>query len=819
MTQWQREKCGVVLAIAMGVLCCLPATIQAETPVVKTVPWVATNPLIPHDTWSGKTITLKGTASVQGTNFEYTWDFGDGSPIVTGTVTDRYAIQAPHAYTGVPGTVVTARLSVRDNTTGESGSRAYYVVIQNKSLDVEVNVAIDEGLWYLHKSQRRFTTSGVNYGDWRVSLYGGYAAADSYAISALNINAFEVNGHLESGSADNPYTETVARGLKSVFNWLTAHSIGSQTNGLGTFNPDTNGNGSGVMVNQYYAYYQGGMLMDAIIASGTPTAVTTTGPAGIVGRTYRDVIQDMADEYCWAQFDGSPGGGWRYNANEFPDNSACQWGAIGLIPAQRVWNCTVPQIVKDWSKRWLEYSHHPDGFYGYTSTSAVWGPYATTPSGMVQCAMDGLGRGNERWDLAETFMRNKFCNDGGPGNAVRDYYYGLFSFVKAMLLHDSNDDGVAEPIQMLQSSTPGVGPIDWYVAEVVKGDPCDGVARTLVSDQSSGGYWWGHNYSSGQYPMETAMAIIMLHRTIFEAGAPVSVAQAIPNPGVVGQNITLDGSGSFHQDPGKTIDSWEWDLDNDGQYDDATGPIVVVSFPSLGSFVVGLRVTDDATPEAADDAMATVAITTPPVPPTADAGGPYALCPFAKPWFLDASGSNNPDEGVSEPGLPGDTIQEYAWDLDGDGQFDDAFGPAPDVTAFFDAKGPGGYLVQLRVTDKTATSFPSSGMVNLTDTDSAQVVVKSGCVCVNDLVARAKDGKVQLVWTYTGAPSYNVYRSTVSGGPYQFLANTTSTYSTYLDSAVINNTTYYYVVREVALNTNEICQSNEASATPTARVR
>jgi len=66
------------------------------------------------------------------------------------------------------------------------------------------------------------------------------------------------------------------------------------------------------------------------------------------------------------------------------------------------------------------------------------------------------------------------------------------------------------------------------------------------------------------------------------------------------------------------------------------------------------------------------------------------------------------------------------------------------------------------------------------------------------LAARPKDGKVQLVWTYTGADSYNVYRGTTSGGPYSLIANTTSTYSTYLDSDVINGTTYYYVVRDVA---------------------
>jgi hypothetical protein len=140
------------------------------------------------------------------------------------------------------------------------------------------------------------------------------------------------------------------------------------------------------------------------------------------------------------------------------------------------------------------------------------------------------------------------------------------------------------------------------------------------------------------------------------------------------------------------------------------------------------------------------------------------------------------------------------------------------------ALGVGDYLIQLRVTDTTATSFPNSQMGDLSDTGAAQVSVKAAddpaCACIDDLAARPKSGKVQLTWTHNpSAASYNVYRSTAMGGPYTLIANTTSTYSTYLDTGVTNGVTYYYVVREVALNTDELCQSNEASATPTARTR
>jgi PKD repeat protein len=300
----------------------------------------------------------------------------------------------------------------------------------------------------------------------------------------------------------------------------------------------------------------------------------------------------------------------------------------------------------------------------------------------------------------------------------------------------------------------------------------------------------------------------------------------VPNPGVVGSPIKLSGSASFHQDPSKSIDSWEWDFNNDGVFD-ASGPMVTVTFPALGTYPVKLRVTDDGSPEKSAETVVSVLITTPPVGPTASANGPYVFCPQTQPWFLDGTGSVNPDQGLGLPAAPGDTIQQYAWDLDGDRDFNDAFGSQPDVTAYFVGRGPGDYLISLRVTDTTSTSFPGLAPpfnTDLSDEDSAVVSVKAAddpqCGCVDDLAAISKLGKVQLNWTHTGAVSYNVYRGTISGGPYLGIANTTSTYSLYLDTNVVAGTTYYYVVRPAALNGNELCQSNEASVTvPTTRRR
>jgi hypothetical protein len=804
-----------------------PSGALAVPPVVKTPPAVASNALIPHDTWSGHQVRLKGTSDVSGAGIEYSWDPGDGSAAITGMVTDGYVIEATHTYTGAIGQVFAAKLTVTDTGTNESGSALYRVEIKPQELPFEVNNAIDEGLWYLHKTMVRETLDGLPSGHWRTG--GGFATSGNYAVAGANLLAFEVSGHLETGLASNPYTETVARGLRDLFARVATVAIpNSQTNFLGTFDPDGNTNGYGIKVNQGNELYQGGLVIDAIVSTGTPNAVTATGEVpsapdpGVKGRTYAEIVQDMVDYYAYCQYDGgSSGGGWRYSCQSAPDNSANQWGAIGIIPSEREFGAVVDPIVKDWSALYVTNTQHASGYCGYTSSSPIWGPYAVTPSCMVQLVLDGVGRGDARWDKAETFMRDNFGNTGNSDQAPKSYYYGLFSFTKAMLLHDSNNDGVSEPITLLESQTAGVPPLDWYAAEQSKGAPTDGVARTLVNAQQADGYWTQHGiHDSDQWKFETGWAVTMLQRTVFQR-PPIAVVSAVPNPGLVNQTITLRCSDSFHTDPARQIVKWEWDLDDDGMFDDATGPVTTTSFAALDDYPVHCRVTDGGDAQGqnvlSDDATVIVHISIPPFAPTADAGGPYVFCPNSQPWFLNGTGSNNPDDGLSEQGSPGDFIKSYEWDLDENTTID-ATGPQPDVTAAFLALGVGDYVVSLKVTDNTALSFPSSQLPDLTGTDTAQVRVRGAedaeCLtCAIDLSASGGAGGVNLTWTDAGAAGYNVYRSTTQGGPYMKIASTAMAH--YTDGDVQIGTTYYYVVWQTLANGDEICRSDQAFGIPT----
>ncbi|PAT33092.1 hypothetical protein CLI92_05275 [Vandammella animalimorsus] len=81
--------------------------------------------------------------------------------------------------------------------------------------------------------------------------------------------------------------------------------------------------------------------------------------------------------------------------------------------------------------------------------------------------------------------------------------------------------------------------------------------------------------------------------------------------------------------------------------------------------------------------------------------------------------------------------------------------------------------------------------------------------CIHDLKARGKPGNVQLTWGDTGAASYAVYRATALQGPFVKLGETQSRYATWLDRSVAANTPYYYSVRALDTNGNEICTSGE----------
>lgn len=116
-------------------------------------------------------------------------------------------------------------------------------------------------------------------------------------------------------------------------------------------------------------------------------------------------------------------------------------------------------------------------------------------------------------------------------------------------------------------------------------------------------------------------------------------------------------------------------------------------------------------------------------------------------------------------------------------------------------------------TTYTLTVTPSSGPA-VTQSLTVTVTVAGVPAAPTALEATPGNQQVTLSWTgSTGATSYSVMRSTTSGGPYPVIGTTTG--AVFEDDAVVNGTTYYYVV--AAINASgQSANSNQASATPLA---
>ncbi|MBN1317638.1 MAG: VWA domain-containing protein, partial [Anaerolineales bacterium] len=462
----------------------------------------------PHDTWGGLEVTLKGVArAAEGSRLIYTWEFDDGSPSETGDVIDPYTISANHVYKDAPdGTVYDARLTITDVASGYSDTCIYKVAKRQRSLPVEVNVAIDQALWYLHtQTKRTENADDLLLGDW------GDSASTSMAVLA-----FEVRGHQLSGDQDtDPYVETVQRGVSSLFEQLQVQELSSQPAG----DPDANGNGIGLYIGP--TQYQDGMILMALANSDAPEARAAIGVAEVKGQSYREVAQDIADFIAWAQTD-SPDyfrGGWRYSANgNDADMSVSQWPGLGLMGIESAdlwgqrsadWSVVVPDWVKiELRENFLRFIQDTDGGFGYVDPSSGKN-LAKTGAGLALLAWTGVPADRpDALDDARSYITAHW-NDaddswGHPGNLGN--FYAMYGIMKASRL---------KSIETYDGH-------DWYQE----------YADYLMQNQGEDGHWDDLGWASGELYLSTAWGVLILSPTVGvgEPPAPPPVLSVVPTP-------------------------------------------------------------------------------------------------------------------------------------------------------------------------------------------------------------------------------------------------------------------------------------------------
>lgn len=156
-------------------------------------------------------------------------------------------------------------------------------------------------------------------------------------------------------------------------------------------------------------------------------------------------------------------------------------------------------------------------------------------------------------------------------------------------------------------------------------------------------------------------------------------------------------------DPDGQIEQTLWDLDGDGEFDDATGDTASTVFSDPGDHEVGVQVTDDR--GGVDTATNTVTVVANEPPAASFTWSPQS--PKALQTVTFTSTSTDSDG----------TIVGTAWDLDDDGEFDDAEGSSAS-TAFAEA---GQYTVGVQVTDDLGAVGITTQVITVTSCERGPV--------------------------------------------------------------------------------------------------
>jgi len=123
---------------------------------------------------------------------------------------------------------------------------------------------------------------------------------------------------------------------------------------------------------------------------------------------------------------------------------------------------------------------------------------------------------------------------------------------------------------------------------------------------------------------------------------------------------------------------------------------------------------------------------------------------------------------------------------------------------------PAGQGAQFTVTFTPQSTGAASGTASFVSDASNSPTVLG----LSGTGTQAAQHSVLLNWTASTSPSitgYNIYRGTISGGPYSKIFSMDQN-TDYTDSTVANGTTYYYVTTAVDSNSQESGYSNQAQA-------
>jgi hypothetical protein len=681
----------------------------------------------------GKPVAVWGRAWGGTAPYSYTLDRGDGSS-ASGAVADAKYIGGDHTYASSGSKAMT--LTVTDSA-GSTVSRSATVrVFLNPAQDIRVNIAIERGLLWHYRNHIRsgdqvyWNLASRNYNEYQLATVG---------FATL---AFEENGHkLGNDYEEDIYAELVQGGINRILKTQSGRTtLGSgqfynHSDGLAQRDVDylnSNGYGAYLWGGGHGTYVNGICGLALALATDNEIEAQNTFVDGgaLNGMSHFEVMQDLVEQFSFSMTDGdaSRRGGWIYGilrASEGGrDGSSQQWPCLFMRGASDLHGIESADWVKDGIDISFTGLQNASGAVGYRSNTQ-WLNTGKAGGAMVAWSVAGKDSTYPQVQKAVDYVGNQFYQRGGwnPPTGWAGYLYASYALKKGLALMEI--ETIATP----------QGPRNWYsdMASWFLGETPDAVHASInpggrntsyMFGQHSDGRWTGAELFDNMGPAySTANTILILTRAV-TVPLPVAVIDDFTDPDSpdpeddgssdlfdevkAGQNVSVSGSGSFHQAaPDFVINQYQWILRADdgagspvGALDwnspDYTGVNIVLDRDPAdgavdgllpGVYHISLRVRDDADPalfSTTTEVFEAVNKNFPPIAVPIPAGQIAYTGEFvpgnAVQVTLDGTQSYDPE---------GDAIVSYAWDLDGDGEFndpedralaDDATSPTPTLT-------------------------------------------------------------------------------------------------------------------------------------------
>jgi uncharacterized repeat protein (TIGR02543 family) len=523
--------------------------------------------------------------------------------------------------------------------------------------EAEKLAAIQAGL-----SQLAATQAGGGW--WN---YGGYEEAATGAV----VFAFLSQKDKWDPSAAAQYQAAVDQGMSYLLGRAIRTTVGVRADGR---NPCGAGTCTGVYWNGAgEGTYTTGLVAPAIALRGASTpdeVATSAGP--LSGMTWREIAQGITNMFAAGQTTaqhGSARGGWRY----FPlsadsDMSTTQWAIISLIYDQTL-GVTTPQFVKDELKYWLAVVQASNG-------SGCYVPYSLCDHSDTGGLILGLGFVGETIASPAVQAAVGFLDANWTAPPASTWYghighpYAMWAVYKGLETTIGLNDAThithlltscGAPDQ-LPGIPPGSTPCNWW----------QDYSEWLVRAQRADGGWNGYEVWYG--PLATAWNVTMLGATRIPTGHTLTVATGGTGFG------TVSGAG-IDCTTGSTAGC---------QSTEAAGSAVTLSaqaaedsaFTGWEGACTGTAPTCVVTMDQDRSVTANFKL-------LVRIDGPYTV---AEGGWVSVKATST---------LPG--MLDFAWDLDGDGEFDDYAGlAAPFFAKYID--GPATVGIAVRVTNDRGAS-------------------------------------------------------------------------------------------------------------------